>query len=61
MEIREDCFAYNEKTKECDALKELYCAKENCKFYKSCEEISQKYIENCIKSYRYKHQNDKEV
>lgn len=31
--VRKDCFAYN-GTKSCSCLKELYCSKEECKFYK---------------------------
>lgn len=36
--IKKDCFAYREGVADayaCSALKELYCAKEKCKFYKS--------------------------
>lgn len=31
--VKEDCFAYKNKT--CSALNELYCKKEECKFYKT--------------------------
>lgn len=34
-EVKEDCFAYKKSTKRCTALNALYCAKENCSFYKS--------------------------
>lgn len=33
--VKEDCFAYKKSTKRCLALNALYCAKEDCKFYKS--------------------------
>lgn len=35
--VHKDCFAYNGnyKVKGCTILKELYCAKEECKFYKT--------------------------
>lgn len=38
-EIKKDCFAYTKRgnTEKCAALKELYCKKEVCKFYKSKE------------------------
>jgi len=35
-EVKTDCFAYNAAiVRKCTALDELYCAKEECKFYKS--------------------------
>ena len=37
--IKTDCFAFDKEKQECKCLKELYCDKENCKFYKSKEEI----------------------
>ena len=38
--VKKDCFAYNEKlvNRSCTALRELYCAKEECKFYKTKEQ-----------------------
>ena len=33
-EIRVNCFAYNPERKKCLALNQLYCAYENCRFYK---------------------------
>lgn len=42
--IKEDCFAYKKDKAECNCLKELYCEKENCKFYKTRKELK-KYIE----------------
>ena len=32
--LQEDCFAYQEKTDRCMALKSLNCKNENCSFYK---------------------------
>ena len=32
--IRRDCFAFDQERRMCKALKELYCACEECKFYK---------------------------
>lgn len=35
-QIHKDCFAYqNSSANGCAILKELYCLKENCKFYKT--------------------------
>jgi hypothetical protein len=33
IEIKTDCFAY--KNKKCKILKELFCSKEKCAFYKT--------------------------
>ena len=33
-EVRVDCFAYKKDLRKCVALNQLYCAKENCRFYK---------------------------
>lgn len=32
--VAKDCFAYDTQKNGCIALKELYCAKEKCNFYK---------------------------
>lgn len=32
--VKTDCFAYDVLNKKCNALKELYCRAEKCKFYK---------------------------
>ena len=37
IEVKEDCFSFDEHRKKCKALKELYCEKEICNFYKKCE------------------------
>lgn len=34
FEIKTDCFAFR-SNHTCNALNALYCAKENCKFYKT--------------------------
>lgn len=36
--IQTDCFAFDVKKLECNCLNDLYCKKENCKFYKSKEQ-----------------------
>ena len=54
MAVKTDCFAYDEEHKTCDALKELYCKKEQCKFYKSRFVINKKKIEADIKKYAMK-------
>jgi hypothetical protein len=48
FEVKEDCFAFREvefpsgKTRRgCDALKLLYCASEECKFYKPIDTVCQ--------------------
>lgn len=43
-----DCFAYtkNDKYDGCFCLNELYCRKENCRFYQKREEAKRKYIDN---------------
>jgi hypothetical protein len=43
MEIKKDCFAYNEEKRECAALKELYCYNEECKFYKTHQKLMNDY------------------
>lgn len=35
MEIKKDCFAYNEEKRRCNALNDLYCKKEKCNFYRN--------------------------
>lgn len=42
--VKEDCFAYRKEKEECNALNELYCKNEECKFYKNREEIRKEYI-----------------
>ena len=34
---REDCFAFDKEKRECNALDDLYCENEKCKFYKKKE------------------------
>lgn len=50
---KRNCFAYNEKIKDCEILDKLYCKNEECKFYKT--NINKKEIENSIKKYALKH------
>lgn len=43
--VKTDCFAYNKEKEECNCLNKLYCINENCKFYKTREQIiKEKYI-----------------
>lgn len=57
IEVKKDCFAYEEKENKntnvgpericiCKALDDLYCAKEKCKFYKTYAQ----YVEDNIKA-----------
>lgn len=50
---KEDCFAYVNRRghKGCRALNVMQCKEKECRFYKNKNEISQKYIEFCIKNY----------
>ena len=50
---KEDCFAYVNRQgyKECRALNELYCNKEECKFYKKETEINVDQINKAIIAY----------
>lgn len=44
-EIKTDCFAYLKNPKDgkhCNALTELFCQKEKCKFYQSKEDYIKK-------------------
>ena len=47
------CFAYVEKKghQGCRALKELYCKKEECRFYKRKCEVNLEEIEEAIRNY----------
>lgn len=47
-----DCFAYPELGKsECYCLKECYCKKEECKFYKTKEEVNKSDLERAVRRY----------
>ena len=35
MGIKEDCFGYNPRIRQCKALTELVCKNKECKFYKT--------------------------
>lgn len=51
--VKKDCFAYKDTFGKpaCEALKEMQCLKEECKFYKSVKEINYTQIESEIKNY----------
>ena len=51
MGIKTECFAYDTKEKGCRCLKELYCQKEKCHFYKDKTQINQAHINSAIRSY----------
>ena len=36
--VREDCFCYDNRRKQCLGLNKLYCRVENCSFYRTCKE-----------------------
>lgn len=36
--VKDDCIMYNQEKCQCNALRKLYCEKENCGFYKSINE-----------------------
>lgn len=42
-EVKKDCFAYRktERDEQCNILLRLYCREENCKFYKTEEQLNQ--------------------
>ena len=48
MPIKRDCFAYKEDNiyVGCNALDKLYCTNENCKFYKTKEQLEKDNIKN---------------
>lgn len=39
LNVRTDCFAYDEKKQDCIALNQLYCMNEKCSFYKPKESV----------------------
>lgn len=51
--IKKDCFAYDKikRIPECRALKDLYCAKGKCAFYKTEEQHNKdrKKYEQCLR------------
>lgn len=51
FKCKEDCFAYSEH-KGCIVLKDLYCLKEKCKFYRN--DLSMSKIESDIRKYAIK-------
>ena len=55
IEIKEDCFACDKEHHKCNALNDLYCEKEKCRFYKNKNEINESEIERSIKAYTIGH------
>jgi len=47
-EIKKDCFAHlsDNKYDGCFCLNELYCKKEECRFYQKAREAKEKYLDN---------------
>lgn len=37
--VKTDCFGYIKEKEKCNALNELYCKKDICKFYKTREQF----------------------
>lgn len=54
MAVKTDCFAYDLIHKDCNALSEMCCKKQECKFYKSKLEVDSNKIEQDIKNYSIK-------
>lgn len=52
--VHEDCYAINDYLTDCRCLKELYCKKEECRFYKPKSEVSWQAIENAVNNYGFK-------
>lgn len=42
-EARKDCFAFDAVHNECTALEHVYCKKENCKFFKTEEQLKREW------------------
>lgn len=40
FEVKTDCFGYDKTKKKCKVLKELFCSKSVCEFYKTKEQIT---------------------
>jgi hypothetical protein len=40
FEVKNDCFGYDKTKKKCKMLKDLYCSKSVCEFYKTKEQIT---------------------
>ena len=52
---RRDCFAYDER--KCKALKERYCDRGKCNFFKTREEFEAGFSEEQMKAYSIKKNN----
>lgn len=52
-EAKISCFAYRNKEghEACTALTDLFCKKEECKFYKSDHKVNMRQIEQDIRNY----------
>lgn len=48
IEVKKDCFEFDKTNNCCKALRELYCKRENCVFYKSKEQY-EKEMKNSMK------------
>lgn len=55
------CFAYDELKGECRCLKETYCTKERCNFYRTKDELDWTNLENATKMYGYKTLKDNDA
>ena len=51
MVVKTDCFAYDEKIKDCEILDKLYCKNKECKFYRHRCEVNKNKIEADIIKY----------
>lgn len=58
-EAKISCFAYRNREghEACTALRELYCKKEECRFYKPVHKVDMKQREKDIKNYSEKNKN----
>ena len=56
MEAKISCFAYSNKNghEGCRALTDLYCKKEDCRFYKPDHTVDMRQIEREIRAYSTK-------
>ena len=39
FEVKKDCFAYDKNKNKCNSLKDLYCRKSVCEFYKTKAQV----------------------
>lgn len=50
-DIRTDCFAYDVKHNKCECLNKTYCEFEDCRWYKSKEELDMYELKSAMKAY----------